>query len=131
LAFFTVDTDTVTVTMGNAGVNGLILADGVILTRIGGEVPEGNVVPVSPRPAAQRLGETLTTRGQSPATGENNGRPEAYPTGAAYWNDELEESVAVLAEDQATGAPSEPTIDLPVGIEVIEPEALELALSGW
>jgi hypothetical protein len=66
---------------------------------------------------------------------ESNGRPEAYPTWLAasprYWNDELEEAAIVLAEDRATGASDEPAIELPAGVDVIEPEALELTLSDW
>ena len=44
LGYFDFSEPTVTVTMTNAGTDGVILADGVLINRIGGGIPPGNSV---------------------------------------------------------------------------------------
>ncbi|MBI3469216.1 MAG: hypothetical protein HY000_39940 [Planctomycetes bacterium] len=97
---------------------------GVTQLQEGNSAGDANVVRVSPRPADRRLGET-------PATDENNGRPEAYPTGPVYWSDDLDEAAVVLAKEQATGVSDELSSELAAAGQMTEAEAIDCVLSDW
>ncbi|MBI3462094.1 MAG: choice-of-anchor D domain-containing protein, partial [Planctomycetes bacterium] len=129
LHFFVVDSNgslptTVTLVMSNAGADGLILADGAIIARVGGpgEIPPGN--------GAQVSGASL----------QLSGKPEVYPTApqvneslvnSIYWNEELDEVAILLAGDSAEREADGLTVDSPPAELPSETEAIDLALSEW
>jgi hypothetical protein len=120
--FVDISSTTVTVRMSNAGVNGLILADGVILTRIGGGVPPGN----GESSAGQGLAASAP---DSPETAQvGDALDEAL---SAYWSEDLDEVAVALAKDQATTREDRPASELIAAGESGDSEAIDLALTEW
>ncbi|MBI3468065.1 MAG: choice-of-anchor D domain-containing protein [Planctomycetes bacterium] len=109
LVFFVVDdpdgggpltTTTVTVTMSNAGANGLILADAAIIARIGGagEIPPGNSA--SGGFSGLQLSSPMAHSRTAQPVELSAGLDQAL-LGTAFWNDELEEVAVLLADYHA------------------------------
>ncbi|MBI3464129.1 MAG: choice-of-anchor D domain-containing protein, partial [Planctomycetes bacterium] len=139
LGFFDFSESTVTVTMTNANTNGVILADAVIIARVGGDVPAGNSEPAegvgSLFQAARASSETIEDAFVRP---EKDSRPLSLTSsealdqallGTIYWNDDLEDMAAVLAES-STVDNSHTTIPAG-GVSELEQNELELVLDDW
>ncbi|MBI3462093.1 MAG: choice-of-anchor D domain-containing protein [Planctomycetes bacterium] len=122
LGFFEFTSATVTVTMTNLNTDGVVLADGVLIARTGGDVPPGN--------GAQVSGLSLSL----------SGRPEVYPTapqldqaliGSVYWNEESDEVAILLADDSAERESDDLSSDLRSADPAPEPELIDLVLGEW
>jgi hypothetical protein len=126
IGFFDFSNPTVTVSITNDGANGLILADGVMLSRVAGGVPPGNR-------------ETVGAESSSfAAPSSSHGLREASFTdqsiqdtslSTAYWNDELEDVVTLLAEEPTRDS-SPDDVSGPQTDELDEVE-LPLDLAVW
>lgn len=125
LHFFDVTSPTVTVTVTNANVDGLILADGVLINGAGGPIPPGN---------GASGGGDATSRTAEPSSGGAL-RADDSPAGAvdealvntAFWNDEMEDVATLLAEDSTR---EDSTDDLPARrMDELEKDELALELS--
>jgi hypothetical protein len=100
LHFFEVDSPTVTVKITNDNVDGLVLADGVLLVRIGGDIPPGNGVSAGEGGGASNessLPSSDALRQQSPQV---TAVDEAL-LNTVYWHDEPDELLQLLADQPA------------------------------
>ena len=103
--------------MTNANTDGVILADSVLINRIGGGIPPGNSVG-----QAAGLPET------DPAETQGSDFDETL-SNTAYWSDALEEVAIVLAEE----AERDDRPDDVAGGRIDEPDerGLEAVLADW
>jgi hypothetical protein len=117
VGFFDLSEPTLTVTMTNTDTDGVILADGVLVARIGGGVPTGNSAATAPALPQEPL-STDTLRG------------EPVPA-ALYWSDEVEHAVTLLAEDVGR-EPARLSREVDEGADPgLQPEPLDPSLPDW
>ncbi|MBI3461499.1 MAG: choice-of-anchor D domain-containing protein, partial [Planctomycetes bacterium] len=125
--------DTLTVLLQAVSTTEYVLADSILIDRLG-DLPPGTGIVTFDRGGNSAGGDELAVGQASAAPETNNGRPEAYPTediiNTAYWNEELDEVAVVLAEDRATDDESV-AVELFAGSRGEEREAIELVLAEW
>jgi hypothetical protein len=121
VGFFDFSSPTVTVTMTNFNTNGVILADGVLINRIGGTVPPGNG-------NSGFRGEAED--GQQPGPPVVKNALEAAFTSGAYWVEDSDE-VAIALSGTAAASDSPLPDDLAAEELPDRTDELDQAIDQW
>ncbi|MBI3463487.1 MAG: hypothetical protein HY000_10580 [Planctomycetes bacterium] len=97
LGFFDFSDPTVTVTMTNLNTDGVTLADGVLVNRVGGGIPAGNGQSGGVAGGSEP-DRSVSPSGSALRVTEFSAFDQALRE-SAFWNDDLEDVTALLADD--------------------------------
>jgi hypothetical protein len=120
---------TLKVILTNDNTDGLIMADGVLINRIGGDIPVGNAELATGSGGTTGSSTELVT--SSPATTLRSADPTAVDAAllnTVYWDDDLDDSAELLAVDSVW---DESIADVAVSRVTEKAPDLEMALVEW